>query len=150
MKRERRIRVPRFNLESGFETNVMRSQLMSKIRGIETESEVTFRKALWHSGIRYRKNYKLLPGKPDIYIKKYNLVIFIDGEFWHGYKWEEKKKKLKSNRKFWIPKIERNMQRDKENNIALKKLGLRVIRFWESEIKKDIEKCIDKVLAKIY
>ena len=141
--------MPRFNIESGFKTNEIRSRLMSKIKGTETGSEVSFRKALWHSGIRYRKNYKFLPGKPDIFIKKYGLVIFIDGEFWHGYKWDKKKKKIKSNRKFWIPKIDRNIQRDKENKIALKKLGLRVIRFWDSEIKKDVDKCVKKVLSKL-
>ena len=73
-----------------------------------------------------------------IVINKNKVIVFVDGEFWHGYNWEVKKKKIKTNRKFWIPKIERNMQRDKENSIALKKLGFKVLRFWEHEIVKDL------------
>ena len=68
---------------------------MSKIKGKDSKPEVKFRKALWHLGYRYRKNYKKLIGKPDIVFQKYKTVIFIDGEFWHGYKWNEKKENIK-------------------------------------------------------
>jgi DNA mismatch endonuclease (patch repair protein) len=118
---------------------------MRKIRSTETKPEQLLRKELWKVGIRYRKNVKALPGSPDIVVRKKLLVVFVDGEFWHGYNWEAKKKKIKTNRKFWIPKIERNMQRDKENTKALKKLGFMVLRFWGHQIKKDLEKCINKI-----
>jgi len=104
------------------------------------------RKSLWGLGIRYRKNYKKLPGCPDIVITKNKLIVFIDGEFWHGHNWNIKKGKIKANPAFWIPKIERNMERDVENNEILKRLGFKVVRFWEHEIKKDLQGCIDKIL----
>jgi DNA mismatch endonuclease (patch repair protein) len=80
-------------------------------------------------------------------LKKHKTVIFIDGEFWHGYNWKERKKRIKSNREFWIAKIERNMQRDREVNAELKNQGYEVFRFWESAIKKDLEKCLEIVIA---
>ncbi|SHM85346.1 T/G mismatch-specific endonuclease [Cyclobacterium lianum] len=122
---------------------------MSKIRGKDTKPEVALRKALWAKGIRYLKNYKKLNGNPDIYISKHRLAIFIDGEFWHGYKWAEKKEKIKSNKEYWIPKIERNMARDMDNNQQLEYLGITVLRFWEHEIKKDLEGCVKKVIGKL-
>ena len=143
---EHKIRVPRFKEELGFYTTKERSRLMSKIRGKDTKPEVILRKTLWNIGLRYRKNVKKLPGKPDIVISKYRLIIFVDGEFWHGYNWAEKKTKIKSNRDFWIPKIERNMQRDEEINEQLKSMGWKVIRFWEQEVKKEFGRCIYEIL----
>jgi DNA mismatch endonuclease (patch repair protein) len=142
-----RIKVPQFNEEAGFYTTKARSKNMSKIRGQDTKAEIKFRKALWAKGFRYRVNYKKLIGKPDIALNRYKTVIFIDGEFWHGYNWEENKDKIKSNRGFWIPKIERNMQRDREVNEALKEKGFTVFRFWEQELKKDFESCFSMVLG---
>ncbi len=142
-----RIKVPRFNEASGFYTTPERSKIMGKIRGKNTKPELLFRKALWQAGYRYRIDYKKLIGKPDIALKKYKTVIFIDGEFWHGHNWEERKQKIKSNREFWIPKIERNIQRDQEVNAELERLGYTVFRFWESEIKKQLEHCLQKVIA---
>lgn len=142
---DNKIKVPRFNEESGFYTTKTRSKHMSKIRGKDTKPEILFRKALWRKGYRYRINYKKLIGKPDIVLKKYKTIIFIDGGFWHGYNWEEKKKKIKSNRGFWIPKIERNMQRDREVNAALEKLDYKIFRFWEHQLKKDFETCFLEV-----
>jgi len=142
-----RIKVPQFNEEAGFYTTKARSKQMSKIRGKDTKPEIQFRKALWAKGYRYRVNYKKLIGKPDIVLNKYKTVIFIDGEFWHGHNWEEKKDKIKSNRGFWIPKIERNMQRDQEVNEILKGQGYTVFRFWEQELKRDFENCFGKVLS---
>ena len=86
-----------------------------------------------------------MPEKPDIILTKYKIAIFIDGEFWHGYRWEEKKKKLKANRGYWIPKIEKNILRDRQNNRKLKKAGWKVVRFWEHQINKDTEKCLQKI-----
>lgn len=119
---------------------------MSKIRGKNTKPELLFRRALWRKNIRYRVDSKQLPGKPDISIKKYHLAIFIDGEFWHGYNWDERKKTIKSNRHFWIPKIERNMQRDRQVNQELREKGYTVFRFWSKEILNDLDQCINDVL----
>lgn len=143
---DKKIKVPRFKEENGFYTTKTRSKQMSKIGGKETKPEIKFRKALWNLGYRYRKNYKKLIGKPDIVLNKYKTVIFIDGEFWHGYHWEEKKEKIKSNRDFWIPKIERNMQRDREVNQALKEKDFTVFRFWQHEIKKQLNNCLAEVV----
>ncbi|MGB3342723.1 MAG: very short patch repair endonuclease [Aequorivita sp.] len=147
--KEEKIKVPRFSEESGFYTTKKRSKIMSEIRGKNTKPEMLFRKALWKKGIRYRIDNKKLPGKPDVSIKKYKLAIFIDGEFWHGYDWPERKKTIKSNRAFWIPKIERNMQRDGEVNQQLQDMGYTVFRFWEKEVKNDLGKCINDILVYI-
>lgn len=144
---ENRIIVPRFNEESGFYTTPERSRIMGKIRGKNTKPELAFRKALWAAGYRYRIDYEKLIGKPDIVLKKYRTVIFIDGEYWHGYNWEERKPKLRTNREFWIPKIERNMQRDREVNAELDHIGYKVFRFWEREIKKELDACLQKVIS---
>ncbi len=141
------IKVPRFNEANGFYTTAKRSEMMSKIRSKETKPEVAFRKMLWHNGIRYRKNVKKLPGSPDIVLGKHKLIVFIDGEFWHGFHWEQKKDRIKSNRAFWIPKIERNMQRDRQNNQKLKEMGYTVLRFWANDIKKHPEICLQQVLG---
>ena len=135
-----------FNEESGFYTTPERSKIMSKIRGKNTKPELAFRKALYAAGYRYRIDYKKLIGKPDIVLKKYKTVIFIDGEYWHGRNWEERKPKIKTNREFWVAKFERNIQRDKEVNAELERLGYTVFRFWESEVKKELEFCIEKVI----
>jgi len=141
--------VPRFKKLLGFETTPERSKLMKKIRSKNTKAEVLLRKSLWTLGVRYRKNYKKLPACPDIVITKIKLVVFIDGEFWHGHNWNIKKDRIKANPDFWIPKIERNMERDVENNERLKRLGFKVVRFWEHEIKKDLQGCIDKILQHV-
>ncbi len=130
----------------GFNTTDERSKLMSKIRGKNTKPEICLRLALWNKGCRYRLNVTSLPGKPDIVFRKYKTVVFIDGEFWHGYKWEEKKDKIKSNREYWIPKIERNMQRDLKNKHLLEKEGWKVFRFWEHEIRKDLDYVINSII----
>ena len=144
-----KIHVPRFKKELGFQTTAQRSLLMSKIRSKETKPEILLRKALWGKGIRYRLNVKKLKGWPDIVINKHKIIVFVDGEFWHGFNWQDKKKKIKVNRDFWIPKIERNMQRDIENNENLKLLGYTVLRFWEHEIRKDLNSCVKKIIRHI-
>jgi len=144
---EKRIKVPRFNEESGFYTTPERSKIMSQIRGKNTKPELVFRKALYKAGYRYRIDYKKLVGRPDIVLKKYKTVIFIDGEYWHGHNWEKRKAKIKTNREFWIAKIERNMQRDREVNQELSELGYKIFRFWESEIKNELEGSLRKVIA---
>jgi len=140
------IKVPRFKESEGFYTTKKRSRMMSAIKGKNTKPEIAFRKALHNIGVRYRVDVKNLPGKPDVANKKRKFVVFIDGEFWHGYNWEEKKSKIKSNRAFWIPKIERNMQRDQEVNQQLKAMGFTVFRFWEHEIKRSLGRCLAEIL----
>lgn len=132
-----------------FDTSPERSLIMSKIRSKNTQPEMILRKALWKSGLRYRLNVKKLPGKPDIVMQKSKIVIFIDGEFWHGYNWEDKKKRIKSNRDYWIQKIEKNMVRDMQNNNALAEMGYTIFRFWEKQIKTDLSSCMDLILSKI-
>lgn len=115
---------------------------MGRIKSKDTKPEIKLRKALWHLGYRYRKNVKALPGSPDIVFIKNKLVVFIDGEFWHGFNWNEKRERIKKNRDFWIPKIERNMQRDVENNKKLIENGYTVMRFWEFQVKNDFYSCL--------
>lgn len=123
---------------------------MAKIKAKNTSPEILLRKALWNAGIRYRLYNKLLPGNPDITISKYKLVIFVDGEFWHGFEWEKKREKIKTNRDFWIAKIERNMQRDRINIDKLELLGFTVFRFWEKQIKKEMPDCLKKIQDHIH
>lgn len=132
-----------------FKTTKERSELMSKIRSVNTKPELALRKALWKSGLRYRLNVPKLKGKPDIVFNKYKIVVFVDGEFWHGYNWIEKKPKIKANRKYWIKKIERNIERDLENTNFLISDGYNVFRFWEHEIKKNLLGCVNKITAAI-
>ena len=133
----------------GFNTTAARSRLMSKIKSQNTLPEIKLRKYLWNLGFRYRLNVAKLPGKPDIVISKSKLIIFIDGEFWHGYKWNQKKNKIKANRNYWIPKIERNMKRDKKNNKNLRDDGWTVLRFWEHQLKNDFANSIKMILRNL-
>ncbi|MFA5986514.1 MAG: very short patch repair endonuclease [Parcubacteria group bacterium] len=119
-----------------------RSEIMSKIRSKETKMEVKFRKKLWHSGFRYRKNASGYFGKPDILLKKYRTVIFIDSCFWHGCK---KHFKLPSTRqKFWSEKMVQNQKRDKDVTGYYKKNGWKIIRIWEHDLKRNFQKSFDK------
>ena len=115
------------------------SKRMSRVKLKRNSSETLLAKALWHKGYRYRLNYKKLPGSPDIAITKYHIAIFIDGEFWHGKDFEEKKKYLKSNKEFWIEKIEENIKRDEKNDILLRQMGWIPLHFWESDIHKNLD-----------
>lgn len=130
----------------GFDTSNERSDLMRKIKGVDTKPEISLRKALWAIGLRYRKNVRRLPGNPDIVFMKAKTVIFVDGEFWHGYRWTEKKPKIKSNRDYWIKKIEGNIARDRRNRKELRLAGFTVLRFWEHEIKSDLSKCVARIV----
>jgi DNA mismatch endonuclease Vsr len=126
-------------------TPEQRKKNMQAIRSKDTTIELTLRKALWKKGIRYRKNYKGLIGKPDIVITKYRIVVFCDSDFWHGYDWDNRKLRIKSNQEYWIPKIERNMKRDKEVTAVLVEQGWIVLRFWEHSIRKNLESCLDDI-----
>lgn len=117
---------------------------MRHIRSKDTSIEVKLRKELWHKGYRYRKNYKELPGSPDIVLTKYKIAIFCDSEFFHGKDWEVLKARLEkgSNPDYWIKKIERNRDRDMENDKKLLFLGWTVIHFWGKDILRNTDECI--------
>lgn len=116
---------------------------MKQIKNKDSKIEILLRQELWKRGLRYRKNTNKVFGHPDIAFIGKKVAVFCDSEFWHGFNWEEKKKEIKSNREFWIKKIERNMRRDIEVNEQLKKDGWTVLRFWGKDIKKDTKKCAD-------
>ena len=129
---------------------------MQHIRGENTKPEVLLRKALWNKGYRYRKNYKKLPGKPDIVLTKYKICIFVDSEFFHGKNFESgyqsnKYNSLKeqlehsNNSEFWLNKIQRNMERDCEINRVLNGMGWRVLRFWSKDVLKKTEECVQAI-----
>ena len=122
-----------------------RSYNMAMIKSKNTKPEILLRKELWRRGLRYRKNCKLIYGKPDLVFLRKQIAIFIDGEFWHGYNFEEIKNRLKSNKEFWLEKIERNMERDFEITQFLVEQGWAVLRFWDFEIKNDLSRCADKI-----
>lgn len=121
-----------------------RHRNMQRIRAKDTGIEVRLRKALWHEGIRYRKNYKVLPGKPDIAITKYKIAIFCDSSFFHGRDYDIKKKPA-TNADYWKQKIERNIKRDHENERELRGLGWTAIRFWDTDINQYLDECVEAV-----
>jgi DNA mismatch endonuclease Vsr len=126
-------------------TPEQRRRNMQAVKNKDSKIEVLLRKELWSRGLRYRKNVKSVCGKPDIAFIGKRIAVFCDSEFWHGYDWENKKKEIKSRQEFWIPKIERTMQRDIEVTAELESKGWIVLRFWGSEIKKDVSQCADSV-----
>lgn len=131
-------------------TPEQRSKNMKAVKNKDSEIELLLRKELWSRGLRYRKNYKKIIGKPDIVFIGKKVAVFCDSEFWHGYDWENKKKEIKSRQDFWIPKIERNMQRDVEVTDKLEADGWIVLRFWGNEIKKDTAGCVDIIEKVVY
>lgn len=132
--------------------SVERSENMRCIRSKNTKIEIALRKALWHKGYRYRKNYEALPGKPDIVLTKQKIAIFCDSEFFHGKDWEILKPQLEhgKNGEFWIKKISRNRERDDEVNKQLLFLGWTVIRFWGKDIIKNTDECVKVVEEVIF
>ena len=116
---------------------------MQQVKNKDSKIEVLLRQELWSRGLRYRKNVNRIYGKPDIVFIGKKVAVFCDSEFWHGYNWEERKKDFKSHQEFWIPKTERNMERDAEVTARLESEGWTVIRFWGNEIKKNTAQCAD-------
>ena len=119
---------------------------MSHIKGKETGIEVKLRKALHESGFSYRKNSNRVYGHPDIVNSKEKIAVFCDSEFWHGYRFEENEKNIHAHREYWIPKIKRNIERDREVNEELRKQGYAVLRYWGFEIEKDLERVVNEIL----
>lgn len=133
-------------------TPEQRKKNMQHIRSRDTKIEVKLRKALWERGFRYRKNYKELPGKPDIVFTQYKIAVFCDSEFFHGKDWEVLKPRLEKtqNSEYWLKKISRNMERDDEVNKRLLFEGWTVIRFWGKDILKDTDECIKVIEETIF
>ena len=139
---------PRFHGEVSEKSH----KAMSRIKGKDTSIELILRKALWEKGYRYRKNYKKLPGRPDIALTKYKIAIFCDSEYFHGKDWDSLRKKLITgkNPEYWVSKIERNIERDNEKDLLLKSQGWTVIHFWGNDIKNNIDECVKTVEELIY
>lgn len=133
-------------------TPEQRRKNMQNIHSKNTSIEMVLRKALWHKGYRYRKNYSQLPGSPDIVLTKYKIAIFCDGEFFHGKDWEVLKPRLEKgkNGEFWVSKIARNRERDNEINKKLLFMGWTVIRFWGNDIKKNTDECVKVIEETIF
>lgn len=129
-----------------------RSRNMRNIRSKDTKIELALRKALWKQGIRYRKNYRTLPGSPDIALTKYKIAVFCDSEFFHGKDWEVLKPRLEAgnNPDFWVKKIEKNRYRDIETDKKLFFMGWTVIHFWGTEILKNTDECVKVIQETIF
>lgn len=126
-------------------TPEQRRKNMQAVKNKDSQIELMLRKELWNRGLRYRKNSNKIFGHPDIVFIGKKVAVFCDSEFWHGYNWEKRKKDFKSRQEFWIPKIERNIQRDIEVNEHLRSEGWTVIRFWGKEIKNNTGHCADVI-----
>lgn len=133
-------------------TKEQRHKNMANIKSRNTSIEVCLCKALWEKGYRYRKNYKKLPGKPDIVLTKYKIAVFCDSEFFHGKDWEVLKPRIEAgnNAEYWLKKISRNVERDDEVNKQLLFLGWTVIRFWGKDIKKNPDECVRVIEETIF
>ena len=122
-----------------------RSWVMSQISGKDTKIERTMRKILSDNRIKFIQHQQMF-GNPDFVLKNKKIIVFCDGDFWHGYKYNEKKKPSK---KYWRDKIETNMKRDKRITRKLRSEGWSVLRFWEHDIEKRTGVCIDRIIRKI-
>ena len=127
-------------------TPEQRRKNMRAVKNKDSEIELLLRKELWSRGVRYRKNVNKITGKPDLAFVGKKVAVFCDSEFWHGYDWDVKKHEIKSRQDFWIPKIERTIQRDKEVNQRLQEQGWTVLRFWGKDIRRDPAACADLIV----
>ncbi len=127
-------------------TASQRRKNMQSIRSKNTKPEIILRKQLWKYGLRYRIHGKDITGKPDIYIKGKKVAVFVDSDFWHGRLYQEGKAVPKTNQDYWIPKLERNIERDKKVNKILLDEGWTVIRCWESTLKKSLQECASTIM----
>lgn len=126
-------------------TPEQRRKNMRAIRSKDTGIETVLRRELWNRGLRYRKNCRDLPGKPDIVFKGKKVAVFCDSEFWHGYDWENRKDNIGTNRDYWIPKIEKNIENDRRFTAELESIGYTVLRFWGKDILKRTAECADQI-----
>jgi DNA mismatch endonuclease (patch repair protein) len=122
---------------------------IGRVPGFGTQIELVLGSALWAAGVRYRKQYRKIPGRPDFVVPKAKLAIFCDSSFWHGRGWPASSAQFRTNREFWLPKIERNIRRDEEVNGLLAALGWTTLRFWDDEILERTNECVTRVLDTI-
>lgn len=127
-------------------TPEQRSYCMSRIKGKDTGLEVRVRSALHRRGLRFRKHVKELPGRPDIVFNKARVAVFVDGDFWHGYRFPSWEDKVSD---FWKKKINKNRERDAANHRRLRQMEWTVIRLWQHEVEEDFDACIDRILAAV-
>lgn len=122
-----------------------RSKLMAKIRSKNTKIELAVFRELRKRGVYYVPHYDKVPGKPDIAKPRKKKAVFIDGDFWHGYKFTSLKKRLPKG--YWLEKIQKNILRDRKNRRYLAKNGWSVLRIWEHELKSNFDSCICKIIS---
>lgn len=127
------------------ETTPEISRRMSKIKAKRNKPEMILAKVLWHKGYRYRLNYKKVFGTPDIVLTKYNIAIFIDGEFWHGKDFESFKAKNHNNKEYWIEKINENIAHDELVTKTLRQAGWTVLRFWSNDVLHYPDACVSEI-----
>ena len=125
-------------------------KIMSSIKSKNTRPEIALRKALWRQGLRFRVNFKELPGKPDVVFTRVKVAVFCDGDYWHGHNWalrglKDLNEELARYSEFWANKINNNVQHDKTIDCQLTKMGWHVVRVWESDIKKDLSECVRRI-----
>jgi DNA mismatch endonuclease (patch repair protein) len=141
--------VPRFtNFKAASETT---SRIKKRNRSRDTKAEMTLRKELWRLGLRYRLHASDLPGKPDIVFRRARVAVFCDGDFWHGRGWRQRRQKLArgSNAAYWMAKIAANLSRDRRNTRLLRAAGWNVLRFWETDILRDVASAVDQVASAV-
>jgi DNA mismatch endonuclease (patch repair protein) len=127
-------------------TAEVRSQIMSRVGQRDTDIELSLRAALWKAGVRYRKNVRI-HGTPDLVLKRGRVLIFVDSCFWHGCRFHCRRPK--SNTSFWLAKLARNRQRDRQVTRHHRRRGAVVLRFWEHQIKGNLNGCVSRVLAAV-
>ncbi len=127
------------------EVTSARRRNMQAVRSKDSKIEKALRGALWACGYRYRKHYSELVGKPDIVFVRHKVAVFCDSEFWHGFDWENRKNDFRTNKEFWLKKIQCNMERDVSVTSALERDGWLVLRFWGNEIRCSTEDCVRRV-----
>lgn len=128
-------------------TPAQRKKNMQHVKNKDTEIEMLLRKSLWKKGIRFRINNTDILGKPDICIRKYKLLVFCDGDFWHGKDFSSDT--VDTNKKFWTDKIRTNQERDFQQTMQLRDDGWTVLRFWGSDIKKDVSAVVEEIINTI-
>lgn len=127
-------------------TPEQRSYCMSRIKGKDTGLEMRVRSELHRRGFRFRKHVKELPGKPDVVFTKAKVAVFIDGDFWHGYRFPAWEHKVSD---FWKQKINKNREWDRRNHRKLKEMGWTVIRLWQHDLERDFQECIERIIAAV-
>ena len=141
------VKVPRFS--SFAPSSEVASRIKQRNRSRDTKAEVLLRKELWRRGLRYRLHLRDLPGKPDIVFRRVQVAVFCDGDFWHGRRWQQRREKLArgANAPYWTAKIAANVARDRRNTRLLRAAGWTVVRLWETDVLRDLERAVARIEA---